>query len=696
MENKRIFSPNKRSFSSNKTAIIILAGGRGSRLNSTFSKVLHEVGGKPMIVRTVETLEKLNPAQIIAVVGFDSEGVKKVLNDRVQYALQKEQLGTGDAARVGVESVAENIDTVIVLNGDDSAFYKAQTIQKVLDANKQSNDTLTFVSLEPKDTAGLGRVVRENGKVVRIVEEKDASEQEKKIKEVNDGLYVFDKKWLQEKIGQIEKSKVTGEYYLVNLVKLAIEGGDQVGTYKLEDPTEWHGINTVEELIAAQIRIPKRIHIMGIGGAGAAAVAGIASKSGYEVTGCDLNPDSPYIQNTQKSRRANPLHIGSEIASHIGRIQKGHSKDHIKDIDLLVISPAVEKLDQKNEELTAAKEKNIPVMTWQAFQGNFLQKDKFVITVAGAYGKSTTTAMISQILVDAGLDPTCEVGAKVLGWETNFKVGNSKYFVCESDEYNNNFLNYHPDIAVILNVAWDHPDFFKTKKQLISSYQKFIGNIKPNGILIIGDDQELKNLANGARRDIKIIPVKDHGKIQLTVIGDFRKINADAALTVADALNTSPEIAKKSLSNFSGLGRRLEYKGEVEGVKFYDDYAVQPFTILKTADALCEKFPKVKVTLVLEPHTFSRIETFYADFVSSLKASKVDRILVTDVYAAREKGDNNALSKKLATSVGSKAQYTGSLAQTAQLVADNLTDYQVVCSMGAGDSYKLYNLVSKK
>lgn len=707
----------------NNLAVIILAAGKGSRMNSTFSKVLHEIGGRPMILKTVETLEQLVPSQIVAVVGFDSEGVKKALGNRVDYAHQKEQLGTGDAARVGLEKIKDEIGIVVVLNGDDSAFYKSKTIEKVIEAHNASENVLTFVTLEPQDPTGLGRVVRKNGKVQKIVEGKEATSEELKIKEVNDGLYVFDKKWLQQKIGQIEKSKVTGEYYLVDLIKLAIESKDKVGTYELEDPTEWHGVNTVEELNSAQKRFPKRIHIMGIAGAGAAAVAGIAASSGYEVTGCDLNPDSPYLENPQKSQRVYLTHIGSGIASHIGRIEKGHSKDHTKDIDLLVISPAVEKMDPKNEELIAAKEKNILVMTWQEFQGKFLQKDKFVITVAGAYGKSTTTAMVSQILIDSGLDPTCEVGAKVLGWETNFKAGNSKYYVCEADEYNDNFLNYHPDIAVILNVAWDHPDFFKTKDQLLSSYQKFITNIQSSGTLITTDQvldilffERAKRVEKSKREssrqvytersrsartiisnrpDIKLVKVQDFGKMDLQLIGEFRKLNANAALTAAQILGIDINSAKESLAKFKGVGRRLEYKGEIEKVKFYDDYAVQPYTILKTADALKQKFPNQKVTLVLEPHTFSRIDTFFEDFVKSLKETNVDQIYVCDVFAARENGDNKGLSQELAKAVGTKAKYMGSLEQTAQYLAKHLKGFDVVCSMGAGDSYKLYNTVSE-
>lgn len=417
---------------------------------------------------------------------------------------------------------------------------------------------------------------------------------------------------------------------------------------------------------------PKRIHLMGIAGVGAAAVAGIASAYGYEVSGCDLNPDSPYTKNLEV------------------RIKKGHSPSHLSDIDLLITSPAVEKLDPNNGELKEAKRLKIPTMTWQEFQGKYLQKNKFVITVAGAYGKSTTTAMIAQILIDSGLDPTCEIGAKVLEWGNNFKIGKSKYYVCESDEYNNNFLNYYPDIAVVLNVAWDHPDFFKNQQAVIDSYRKFLNNIKAGGTLVLGSDPNLSQLTKSKKTAIR---VKNFVPIKLSIIGDFRKENANAALTVAQAMGIDIKKAQKSIENFKGLGRRLEYKGQIEGVKFYDDYAVQPYTIQKTADALKAKFKDKKVALVLEPHTFSRIETFFKDFVGRLKNTKVDRVLITNVYAAREHGDNTKLAFKLVQSVGTKAKYIGSLENATGYVKSHIKEFDVVLSMGAGDIYKLYDLI---
>ena len=413
---------------------------------------------------------------------------------------------------------------------------------------------------------------------------------------------------------------------------------------------------------------------MGIRGAGASAITQIAQKNGFVVDGCDLLSESAYD-------------INLEDVS----INKGHNKSHINNIARLIVSPAISKLRPNNSEIQEAKKQKIKISTWQNFQGEVLQKDKFVICVAGAYGKSTTTAMIASVLKDAGLDPTCEIGATVLNWEKNYLVGKSNYYVCEADEYMDNFLNYKPDIALILNMGWDHPDYFKKLSDLENSYQKFIYRIKPKGLLIIGKDPALERLA-GKIKKLKKISIEDFSP-DISIIGEFRKINANAALTVAKALKINIEKAKKSIASFKGIARRLEYKGTIDKTLVYDDYAVQPYTIQETANALVRKFKNKRTALVLEPHTPSRVKAFYQDFINSLKAINVQKIYITDVYLAREQDQNLNLSQKMAKEVGTKAIYSGSLKNTVAILKSQIKDFQIVCSMGAGNIYKLYDLL---
>ncbi len=654
---------------------IVLAGGVGKRMQSDLPKVLHKIGQKSMISRTISTLQELSPNQIIVVANpANINLLKSELGQSCQFALQNQPLGTADAVKSALSDI-KDIQNIAVLYGDDTAFYKSKTILEVCLKHINTKAKITFVTLIKENPYGLGRIVRKNGKLAQITEEKDATEAQKKIKEINDGLYFFNSDWLELSISKLKPSSVTGELYITDLIELALRENTKVETYKLSDDSQWHGINTKKELEMAQQKITKNIHFMGIAGSGASAVAEIAKANGFDVTGCDLNPKSAY---------SSSLSIKAE---------EGHSDSHLKGIDMLVVSPAILRLDPKNIEILNAHELSIPIISWQEFQGKFLQYDKFVIAIAGAYGKSTTTAMVSQILFDQKLDPTCEIGAKVLSWGKNFQIGKSEYYVCEADEYNNNFLNYQPQIAVVLNIAWDHPDFFPTKEILKESYISFINKIKENGYLVTTDDV-FDAIKGSIRKDIKVIKIIDFDKIGLSIVGDFRKENADAALTVAKALNLDLHKAKVTISNFTGVGRRLEQKGKRKNTIFFDDYAVQPYTIEKTINALCSKFKNKRVLLILEPHTNTRVQVFFKDFVKSLKNVKVNKIFITEVFTARESADQKStLSKNLVKAVGQKAQFTGSIKNTAKIVRHRLNNYDVVCSMGAGDSYKLYDLI---
>ncbi len=664
-----------------KFAVVILAAGAGKRMNSSLPKVLHEVGGKPIILRTIETLVKVKPDLIMTIVNKNNlEQIKNTLGNKTKYSIQTNQMGTGDAARAALKNIPEIIKTIAIMHGDDTAFYLPSTINSALEKHLKTKAKITFVTLIKEDPKGLGRVVRSGSKLLGIIEEKEASPDQLQLKEVNDGLYFFDKKWISSHIDNLKPSPVTGEYYLTDLIEIALKNNDKVETFTLKDPQEWHGVNTQEELVAANkkhsgLSAPQKIHIMGIAGAGAAAIAGIAASLGYKVTGCDSAGGSTYTKDSQI------------------KVEKGHSPSHLPGVDMLIVSPAVTKLDPKNKEVEKAKKLGMTVMTWQEFQGKYLQANKYVICVAGAYGKSTTTAMIAKMLTDMGLDPTVEIGARINEWHSNFRVGKSKYYVCEADEYNNNFLNYHSNIAVILNTGWDHPDFFKTKQSVLDAYKNFINQIATDGTLIVKEDADSIKLTAGLRKDIKIVTIKNYGDVKLSIIGDFRKENANAALTVASVLNLNILKAKSSIGNFKGIGRRLELKGKIGSAIFYDDYAVQPYTVLKTTNALSKKFPKNKIALVFEPHTFSRINKFFDDFIRSLKNINVDRIYITSVYAAREKGDNEKLSRDIVKAVGPKALYTGSIEDTAKTIKKELKSYDIFLTMGAGDVYKVFEIV---
>ena len=233
---------------------VVLAAGKGTRLAggapSPKPKVLYEIGGKAIILHTLEKLKKSGFGEIIIVVGHKAEDVKRVVGKGFVFATQEKRLGTGHAAKIGLSAASPDSENIMVLNGDDSAFYKPETIKKIVDQHQIQENTITFITLELEDPGGLGRILRKNGKVMGIVEEKAATEEQKKIKEVNDGLYLFKRNWLDKYLPTIKKSAV-GEYYLVDLIALAANQGEKVEAYKLPDPAEWKGVNTPEELSQA-------------------------------------------------------------------------------------------------------------------------------------------------------------------------------------------------------------------------------------------------------------------------------------------------------------------------------------------------------------------------------------------------------------------------------------------------------------
>jgi UDP-N-acetylmuramoyl-L-alanyl-D-glutamate--2,6-diaminopimelate ligase len=241
-------------------SVIILAAGKGTRMKSREPKVLRNICGRPMIAYTLENLRKVGISDVTIVVGFRKDLVMRQVGGAVKFAFQKNPKGgTADSAKTGFEKVSLDSKTLVVMNGDDSAFYKPGTIEKVLDIHKERQRKLTFVSLMKENPIGLGRVIRgENGLITKVVEEKDATEEERKIKEVNDGFYVFERSWFAQNIGKVKKGP-QGEYYLVDLIKIAIDQGDRMATYTLPNDEEWQGVNTPEQLEDAQKKMEARL-----------------------------------------------------------------------------------------------------------------------------------------------------------------------------------------------------------------------------------------------------------------------------------------------------------------------------------------------------------------------------------------------------------------------------------------------------
>ena len=228
---------------------IVLAAGRGSRMKAKYvNKVAMPLADKPMILHTVELLKKIKVKQIVVVVGFAKNSVMKLLNGGVIFAEQKKRLGTAHAVATGLKKLSKDIDEVLVLNGDDSAFYTKEIIEKLVEKHYQTASAFTFLTIERKIPTGLGRVLRKSsGHVVGIVEEKDATANQRKITEVNPGCYIFKVNFLKKYLRLVEKSPVTKEYYLTSLIDIGIKHQEKIETLPAGNLI-WKGVNTHDEL----------------------------------------------------------------------------------------------------------------------------------------------------------------------------------------------------------------------------------------------------------------------------------------------------------------------------------------------------------------------------------------------------------------------------------------------------------------
>jgi UDP-N-acetylmuramate--alanine ligase len=416
----------------------------------------------------------------------------------------------------------------------------------------------------------------------------------------------------------------------------------------------------------------KKIFFIGIGGIGISALAKMALAQGMKVSGVN-DEESPKTLNSLREAGAKiffrcptPENPGVE-----------HLLKELPEADLYVYSDAW--IYRGPEILEKAKNTGKPVLSYFEALGIFAEEYK-VIAIAGTHGKTTTTAMVAEILTEAGLDPTVIVGSFVKKFGSNFRAGKSEYLVVEADEYNRHFLNFNPFISVVTNIEADHLDYYKDLVDIQNAFDKFISQSK-NKVLDYS---------------------KYLGKVpKLSIPGIHNKMNAAAALAVADVLNVKEEVARKSLSEFTGTWRRLEKRGETkEGTIIYDDYAHHPTEIKASIEALRELYPEhgegqKKITILFQPHLYSRTKALFDDFAKSFKG--VDKVLILPIYFAREDKDESISSEKLAnaiTKTGENAEAFSSFELAENYVKGlNLGSKDVFVTMGAGEAYKVVDKV---
>lgn len=427
-----------------------------------------------------------------------------------------------------------------------------------------------------------------------------------------------------------------------------------------------------------------RIHCIGIGGIGVSALAQYYLAKGDKVSGSDLVASE--ITDLLKER-------GIEVII-------GNSPENIKEeIDMVVFSPAVPK---DNAEYKRAVDLGITLKSYPEALGD-LTKEYDTIAVAGAHGKSTTTAMIGLLLEKAGLDPTVIVGTLLKEFNgSNFREGRGKYLVIEACEYDGSFLEYQPKIEVVTNIDKEHLDYFRDFETVIETFKKFILKLPEDGYLVAnGDDNNLEQISHGNFKT-EFYSLKDREFSELKKVmqipGDHNVSNALAALHVARILGIESNVAIKALSEYKGSWRRFEVKeGNTNGKEIIvvSDYGHHPNEISATLNAAREKYPDQKIWLIFQPHQYQRTHYLFDDFIDVLKKAPVDEIIITDIYdvAGREEKEitSHTNSKMLAEKIAKPNVMYRTKEDAVKFIKENIVEGDVLMIMGAGDVYKLVN-----
>jgi UDP-N-acetylmuramate--alanine ligase len=424
----------------------------------------------------------------------------------------------------------------------------------------------------------------------------------------------------------------------------------------------------------------KHVHFIGIGGIGISAVARMMLHDGKIVSGSDRDESE----------------ITRELAHQGAKIFIGQKAENIQPgTDLVIYTIAI---PDDNPELAAARAAGIFCMTYPQSLHE-ISKDKYTIAVSGTHGKTTTTAMIAKMLIDAKLDPTVIVGSLLKDVKSNFVAGKSQYFVVEACEYRRSFLNIEPKILVITNIDNDHLDYYKDIADIQSAFIEMVAKLGPKDYLVCDrNGPNMKEVVATAKCNIIHYPLFDHLELKMKVPGAHNIKNAQAAFAVSAILKMDADLALDSLNHFSGTWRRFEYKGETDkGAIVYDDYGHHPTEIKATLQGARELFPKERIIVAFQPHLYSRTKLLLADFASCFSAA--DEVILAPIFAAREPDDPSISSDILRDEIAKNGVYVlsePSLDAVEQYLRSKTKKGDVVITMGAGELYKIAGEIVKK
>jgi UDP-N-acetylmuramate--alanine ligase len=451
------------------------------------------------------------------------------------------------------------------------------------------------------------------------------------------------------------------------------------------------------------------IHLVGIGGSGLSAIAGLLLEQGFAVSGSDqvLNAAT------------------HELANRGAAIFLGHQGEHVRGADLVLISSAV---SAENPEVAAAHVTGIPVVKRSDFLGP-LMEGQHGIGVAGTHGKTTTTSMIATILLRAGMDPSLIIGGRIevgpaegMASTTVAARAGQGPFVIEADEYDRMFLGLRLEVAVVTNVEWDHVDCYPTPSAFAAAFRQYVGQLPAQGLLVVcADDAGAMALREAAPHGVAIrtyglsaeadwqaralrtnarggidaevwLGEEQIATLNLGVPGHHNVRNALAALAVAHWHGIKPKWAAAMLHDFKGAGRRFEVIGDADGVIVIDDYAHHPTEVAVTLSAARLRYPTRRIWAVFQPHTYSRTQALLTDYVHSFE--DVDQVIFLDIYPAREKIDLGMHSRLLLDAVHHPAtQYIGGIEEAAAYLLAQVAPDDIVITLSAGDGNRVGQLV---
>ena len=448
-----------------------------------------------------------------------------------------------------------------------------------------------------------------------------------------------------------------------------------------------------------EMRRVRRIHFIGIGGAGMGGIAEVLANEGYQISGSD-------IANNAVTQRLNQL--GATIFI-------GHEASHVAGASVVVVSTAIK---SDNPEVVAARELRIPVVRRAEMLAE-LMRYRHGIAIAGTHGKTTTTSLVSSIYAEADRDPTFVIGGLLNSAGTNARLGSSRYLIAEADESDASFLHLQPMVSIVTNIEADHMDTYGGDfNKLKATFIEFLHNLPFYGLAVVCiDDPVIRGLLPDIGRatitygysddaDVQVLDfVQDHNRssfkvrrqdgsllaVTLNLPGRHNALNAAAAIAVATEDGIDDEAITAALSRFEGVGRRFQHYGEFatgQGqVMLVDDYGHHPSEVRVTINAVRAGWPERRLVMIFQPHRYTRTRDLYEDFAEVL--SKVDVLILLDVYAAGEEPIPGADSRALCRSIRQRGQldpvFVATIAEVPGVLAGLLAEGDLVLTQGAGN-----------